>query len=55
MFANVSLFVHMYLKFAKSADLTQNFFAQKIQYGYKNAEFDADFFQEYFVKPLQRI
>jgi hypothetical protein len=53
MFENVSFFAHMYLKFAKSANMTQNFFfLKKSNVGIKNAEFDADFFQEHFVKSL---
>ncbi len=36
-------FSHLYLKFAKSAIMTQKKFFLKCQYGYKIAEFYADF------------
>ncbi len=44
MFENVQFFSHLNFKIAKSAIMTQKFFLEKYQYGYKkNAEFYADF------------
>ncbi len=43
MFENVQFFSHLHIKIAKSAIMTQHFLFEKYQYGYKNAEFYADF------------
>ncbi len=44
MFENVQFFLHLHLKLAKSALMTQKYFpAKDINIGIKNAEFYADF------------